>query len=393
MGTALSEIVEQGQSLWYDHIRRGLITSGELGRLIDDDGLRGVTSNPAIFEKAISGSSDYDAELLTLGYLSLSDAKSVYEHLAVRDIQDAADLLRPVYDRTKCRDGYVSLEVSPLLVHDTKGSVEEGRRLWAAIGRPNSMIKIPATRAGIPAIQTLISEGINVNVTLLFAQEAYEQVAEAYLAGLEARAASGADVVSVASVASFFVSRIDTLVDARLAARAAAVNDDAERAAIRSLLGKVAIANAKLAYQKYLALYRGARWERLAASGAQTQRLLWASTGTKNPAYRDVYYVEELIGPETVNTVPPATFDAFRDHGQVRATLTSDIEAARETMTTLAQVGISITEVTGTLLDEAVRLFAEPFGKLLAAIETRRRETSATALNGLAFESPPGASR
>jgi transaldolase/glucose-6-phosphate isomerase len=226
MGTALSEIVEQGQSLWYDHIRRGLITSGELGRLIDDDGLRGVTSNPAIFEKAISGSSDYDAELLTLGYLSLSDAKSVYEHLAVRDIQDAADLLRPVYDRTKCRDGYVSLEVSPLLVHDTKGSVEEGRRLWAAIGRPNSMIKIPATRAGIPAIQTLISEGINVNVTLLFAQEAYEQVAEAYLAGLEARAASGADVVSVASVASFFVSRIDTLVDARLAERAAAANDD-----------------------------------------------------------------------------------------------------------------------------------------------------------------------
>jgi transaldolase/glucose-6-phosphate isomerase len=289
--------------------------------LIDDDGLCGVTSNPAIFEKAISGSSDYDAELLTSGHLARSDAKFIY------------------------------------------------------------------------TIQTLISGGINVNVTLLFAQEAYAQVAEAYLAGLEARAASGADVASVASVASFFVSRIDTLVDARLAARAAAVNDDAERAAIRSLLGKVAIANAKLAYQKYLALYRGARWERLAASGAQTQRLLWASTGTKNPAYRDVYYVEELIGPETVNTVPPATFDAFRDHGQVRATLTSDIEAARETMTTLAQVGISITEVTGTLLDEAVRRFAEPFGKLLAAIETRRRETSATALNGLAFESPPGASR
>lgn len=389
MGAALQEIAGQGQSLWYDHIRRGLITSGELGRLIDHDGLRGVTSNPAIFEKAISGSSDYDAELLALGRLAGSDAKSLYEHLAIHDIQDAADLLKPVYDRTERRDGYVSLEVSPALAHDTAGSIEEGRRLWAAIDRPNAMIKIPATREGVPAIQALISEGINVNVTLLFAQDAYERVAEAYLAGLEARAAAGADLASVASVASFFVSRIDTLVDARLTERAAAATGETARARIRSLLGKVAIANAKLAYEKYAALSRGARWQKLAAKGAQTQRLLWASTSTKNPAYRDVYYVEELIGPDTVDTVPPATFDAFRDHGRVRATLTSEVDQARVTMATLAEVGISMAEVTDTLLVEAVRLFAEPFDKLLAAIEKRRRESTAKTLNRLTYELPP----
>lgn len=388
MGTPLLEVVEQGQSLWYDHIRRALITSGELGRLIDEDGLRGVTSNPAIFEKAISGSSDYDDELGALGRLTSSDAKSIYEHLAIHDIQDAADLLKPVYDRTKRRDGYVSLEVSPALAHDTRGSIAEGRRLWTAIDRPNAMIKIPGTREGVPAIQALISEGINVNVTLLFAREAYEQVAEAYLAGLEARAASGADVASVASVASFFVSRIDTLIDALLAERAAAAKDETARARIRTLFGKVAIANAKLAYQRYHTLYRGARWKRLAEKGAETQRLLWASTSTKNPAYRDVYYVEELIGPDTVNTVPPATFDAFRDHGRVRATLAERLPEAHATMATLAEVGISMTEVTDTLLGDAVRLFAEPFDKLLAAIERRRRESSAKMLNRLAYELP-----
>jgi transaldolase/glucose-6-phosphate isomerase len=390
MSTPLLEILGQGQSLWYDHIRRGLMTSGELGRLIDDDGLRGVTSNPAIFEKAIAGSSDYDAALSALDRLTNSDAKSIYEHLAVHDIQDAADLLKPVYDGTKRRDGYVSLEVSPALAHDTRGNIEEGRRLWKAIDRPNAMIKIPATREGIPAIQALISEGINVNVTLLFAQEVYESVADAYLAGLEARVARGADLGSVASVASFFVSRIDTLVDALLLERAAAAHDETERARIRSLLGKVAIANAKLAYQKYVAHYRGARWEKLAARGAQTQRLLWASTSTKNPAYRDVYYVEELIGAETVNTVPPATFDAFRDHGRVRATLTSGLDEARATMTTLAEVSVSMAEVTDALLVEAVRLFAEPFEKLLAAIETRRRDSMAKGLNRLTYELPAG---
>lgn len=369
--TPLLEVIEQGQSLWYDSIRRSLITSGELARLIDEDGLRGVTSNPAIFEKAISGSGDYD-DLLDQKSLAGADAKAIYERLAIRDIQDAADLLKPVYERTGRRDGYVSLEVSPVLAHDTPASIEEGRRLWKAVGRANVMIKIPATAEGIPAIRTLISEGINVNVTLLFSQDAYERVAEAYLAGLEARAEAGGDVAPVASVASFFVSRIDTLVDARLQERAAAAATEAERERILALAGQVAIANAKLAYEKYLAIHQGPRWEALAAAGARTQRLLWASTSSKNPAYRDVYYVEELIGPDTVNTVPPATFDAFRDHGRVRPSLTADLDRARETMAALEAVGVSMTDVTDTLLTDAVRLFAEPFEKLLAAIDTRR---------------------
>ncbi|MEX1128901.1 MAG: transaldolase [Vicinamibacterales bacterium] len=375
--TPLLEVIEQGQSLWYDSIRRSLITSGELARLIDEDGLRGVTSNPAIFEKAISGSRDYD-DLLDQKSLAGADPKAIYERLAIRDIQEAADLLKPVYDRTGRRDGYVSLEVSPVLAHDTPASIEEGRRLWKAVGRPNVMIKIPATAEGIPAIRTLISEGINVNVTLLFSQDAYEGVAEAYLAGLEARAEAGGDVAPVASVASFFVSRIDTLVDARLQERAAAAATEAERERILALTGQVAIANAKLAYEKYRAIYQGPRWEALAAAGARTQRLLWASTSSKNPAYPDVYYVEELIGPDTVNTVPPATFDAFRDHGRVRPTLTADLDRARETMAALEAVGVSMTDVTDTLLTDAVRLFAEPFETLLAAIETRRRDGAPT---------------
>ncbi|MBA3884271.1 MAG: transaldolase [Acidobacteria bacterium] len=375
--TPLLEVIEQGQSLWYDSIRRSLITSGELARLIDEDGLRGVTSNPAIFEKAISGSRDYD-DLLDQKGLAGADAKSIYERLAIRDIQDASDLLKPVYERTGRRDGYVSLEVSPVLAHDTPASIDEGRRLWKAVGRPNVMIKIPATAEGITAIRTLISEGINVNVTLLFSQDAYERVAEAYLAGLEARAEAGGDVAPVASVASFFVSRIDTLVDARLQERAAAAGNESERQRILALTGQVAIANAKLAYEKYRAIYQGPRWEALAAAGARTQRLLWASTSSKNPAYRDVYYVEELIGPDTVNTVPPATFDAFRDHGRVRPTLTADLDRARDTMAALEAVGVSMRDVTDTLLADAVRLFAEPFEKLLAAIDTRRRDGART---------------
>jgi len=375
--TPLLEVIEQGQSLWYDSIRRSLITSGELARLIDEDGLRGVTSNPAIFEKAISGSRDYD-DLLDQKGLAGADAKSIYERLAIRDIQDAADLLKPVYERTGRRDGYVSLEVSPVLAHHTPASIEEGRRLWKAVGRPNVMIKIPATAAGIPAIRTLISEGINVNVTLLFSQDAYARVAEAYLAGLEARAEAGGDVAPVASVASFFVSRIDTLVDARLQERAAAAATEAERQRMLALTGQVAIANAKLAYEKYRAIYQGPRWEALAAAGARTQRLLWASTSSKNPAYRDVYYVEELIGPDTVNTVPPATFDAFRDHGRVRPSLTADLDRARDTMASLEAAGVSMADVTDTLLADAVRLFAEPFEKLLAAIDTRRRDGART---------------
>ena len=374
----LRALHEQGQSPWLDYIRRSLFTSGELQRLIDEDGLMGITSNPAIFEKAITGSQDYTAALAALETEHL-DAMALYERLAIEDIQQAADLLKPVYEQTQGRDGYVSLEVSPYLAKDTDGTVAEARRLWQAVQRPNLMIKVPATPEGIPAIQTLIGEGININVTLLFSQEAYRRVAEAYLAGLEALAASGGDLRRVASVASFFVSRIDSLVDARLEAKLKAGEGD--RALLESLRGKVAIANAKLAYQAYKKIFAGELWERLAAAGARTQRLLWASTGTKNPQYSDVLYVEELIGPDTVNTMPPATWEAFRDHGRVRPTLESDLDAAHDTLETLAKVGISLTEVTDTLLVEAVRLFAEPFDKLLNSLDKKCKAVNWTRLN------------
>jgi transaldolase / glucose-6-phosphate isomerase len=361
-----------GQSVWLDYIRRSLLSSGELTRLIEADGLRGVTSNPAIFEKAITGSTDY-VEILQSLAPQYQEAKSLYEQVAIRDIQDAANILRPIYEETRARDGYVSLEVSPYLARDTAGTLAEARRLWRQVDRPNIMIKVPATPEGIPAIEQLISEGINVNVTLLFAQEAYEQVARAYMAGLENRSEQGGDLRHVASVASFFISRIDTAVDALVSERLKTVTSASERALLQSLLGKVAIANAKQTYQLYQDMFRGARWQDLAHQGAQTQRVLWASTSTKNPAYRDVLYVEELIGPDTVNTMPPATFDAFRDHGRVRTRLTEDIEEAYDTMDTLAQVGISMAEVTNTLLDEGVQLFAEAFDKLLAAVEGTRQ--------------------
>src|SRR5919108_1018200 len=313
----LRALQDYGQSVWLDYMQRHLITSGELQRLIDEDGLRGMTSNPAIFEKAISGSTDYAEALRVLSGRNL-DAVGLYEQLAIRDIQDAADILRPVYEELRRGDGYVSLEVSPHLAHDTEGTIREARRLWQTVERPNTMIKVPATPAGLPAIEQLISEGINVNVTLLFSQEVYERVAEAYIAGLQRRIAQGGDASQVASVASFFISRIDTAADAQVMARLKAAKSAQERTLLRSLLGNVAIANGKLTYQRYKAIFQGARWERLAALGARPQRVLWASTSTKNPQYRDVLYVEELIGPDTVNTMPPATLEAFRDHGRLR---------------------------------------------------------------------------
>ena len=358
------------QSVWLDYIGRHLITSGELQRLIDEDGLRGMTSNPAIFEKAISGSTDYAAALTALEGQNL-DAVGLYERLAIRDIQDAADILRPVYEDTRRGDGYVSLEVSPHLAYDTQGTIQEARRLWQAVGRPNIMIKVPATPAGLPAIEQLISEAINVNVTLLFSQAVYEHVAQAYIAGLQRLAAQGGDVSQMASVASFFISRIDTAVDARAQARLKTAPTAQERTLLRSLMGKVAIANGKLTYQRYKAIFRGASWEALAAKGARKQRVLWASTSTKNPHYRDVMYVEELIGPDTVNTMPPATMEAFRDHGRLRASLEEDVDVARDTMEALEQVGISMTEVTDQLLEEGVRLFVEPLDKLLDALGHR----------------------
>lgn len=367
----LKELAKYGQSVWLDYIRRSLITSGELKRLIEQDGLGGVTSNPAIFEKAITGSTDYADALLELQKRKDLDAMGVYEILAIQDIQDAADTLKPVYDRTNKRDGYVSLEVSPFLARDTQGTVKDARRLWKAVNRPNLMVKIPATAEGIPAIQQCISEGININVTLLFAQEMYEKVARAYIAGLKAYAASGGDVSHVASVASFFISRIDSMVDAILKARLKASTDPKEQALLRSLMGKVAIANGKLTYQRYKEIFSGPEWDPLAAKKAQTQRVLWASTSTKDPSYSDVLYIEELIGRDTVNTIPPATFDAFRDHGKPRASLEADLDAAHDTMDTLAAVGISMKKVTDDLVTQAVKLFAEPFDKLLNTVDAK----------------------
>ena len=351
---SLRALTQFGQSVWLDYIRRSLITSGELQRMITEDGLRGVTSNPAIFEKAIAGSTDYK-DLLDDPESRKLDAKSLYEKIAVRDIQDAASVLEQVYTATNKRDGYVSLEVSPTLAHDTAGTLEEARRLWKQVDRKNLMIKVPATPEGIPAIRQLISEGINVNITLLFAQSAYEQVAEAYLAGLEARAAQGLDISHIGSVASFFVSRIDSAIDAMPAAKE------------HGVAGKIAIANAKLTYHVYQKLIASPRWAALAAKGAMPQRLLWASTSTKNPSYRDVMYVEELIGPDTVDTIPPATLNAFRDHGHPRTSLTEDLEAAQETMESLAKAGISMKAVTDKLLEEGVQLFASAFAQLLEA--------------------------
>jgi len=385
----VKDLQRYGQSIWLDYIRRNLLTSGELKKLIDEDGLRGMTSNPAIFEKAIVGSTDYTDLLQSLAQKYDLDAKARYEVLAIRDIQDAADFLRPVYEATKRRDGYVSLEVSPYLARDTNGTLDEARRLWNAVARENVMIKVPGTAEGIPAFQQLIGEGININVTLLFAQEVYEKVAEAYIAGLEQLSATGGDVSKMASVASFFISRIDTLVDSKVNEKLKAKPDAQQEALLKGILGKVAIANGKLTYQKYLQIFSGPRWEKLAARGAQTQRVLWASTSTKNPAYRDVIYVEELIGKDTVNTVPPATLDAFREHGRVRESLTENIESAKQTMSDLAKVGISMKEVTDQLTVEGVKLFADAFDKLLEAVEKSTRNEVTPKVNKQNFKLPP----
>jgi transaldolase/glucose-6-phosphate isomerase len=362
----LKALLAFGQSPWMDYIRRDLLTGGSLKKYIDDDGLRGMTSNPAIFEKAITGSNVY-ADILGSPDAKKLDAKGLFEKIAIRDVQDACDIFKSVYGESKRRDGYVSLEVSPYLANDTKGTIEEARRLWKSVDRPNVMIKVPATPEGIPAIRQLLEDGLNINITLLFAQSAYELVAEAYLAALEARAAKGQDISHIASVASFFVSRIDSLIDGRIDEKLKTVSDPGQKALLEGVHGKIAIANAKLTYKKYQELFAGSRWNALAAKGAQTQRLLWASTSTKNPKYRDVIYVEELIGADTVDTIPPATFDAFRDHGKLRNSLTEDLAAARTTMDNLAKAGISMKEVTDKLLVDGVKLFADAFKTLLDA--------------------------
>jgi transaldolase len=324
-----------------------------------------MTSNPTIFEKAINGSTLYN-DILNSPEAKSLNAKQLFEKIAIRDVQDACDIFRPVYDESKHRDGYVSLEVSPFLANDTNGTMEEARRLWKAVNRPNVMIKVPATPEGVPAIRQLLEDGLNINITLLFAQSAYEKVAEAFIAALEARAAKGQPINQIASVASFFVSRIDTLIDSKIDALLKTAAGDA-KTLLESLHGTIAIANAKLTYKKYLELFGGPRWKALAAKGAQTQRLLWASTSTKNPKYRDVLYVEELIGADTVDTIPPATFDAFRDHGKLRPSLTEDVPGAARHMENLAKAGISMKEVTEQLVVDGVRLFADAFKTLLEA--------------------------
>jgi transaldolase / glucose-6-phosphate isomerase len=370
----LRSLNEYGQVVWLDFMSRRFIADGSLKRLIDEDGLAGATSNPSIFEKAIVGSRDYDAELIAAGDQA---NRALFERIAVEDIRNAADVLRPVYDATGHRDGYISIEVSPDLAMDTDATVEEARRLWRSIGRDNLMIKVPATTPGLAAIRRLTGDGINVNITLLFSQKVYEGVVEAYLGGLEDLVARGGEPGRVASVASFFVSRIDTAVDKLIEARLGRTTDAAERLALTGIRGKVAIANAKLAYQRYKRLFAGPRWEALRAKGAQTQRLLWASTGTKNPEYSDVLYVEELIGPDTINTMPPATMDAFRDHGKPRASLEEDLPGARQVMATLDRLGISIDAVTAKVLEDGVQIFADAMDKVLNAIAGKRTTAAA----------------
>lgn len=368
----LRQLEQFGQSFWIDSISRQLIASGQLARLIAEDGLKGLTSNPAIFEQAIVQGREYAAAIRQALEKGDPRPEELYAALAMADIRDAADLLRPVFDATGGRDGYVSLEVSPHLAHDTRATVEEAERLWRQVDRPNLMVKVPATPAGLPAIETLIADGINVNVTLLFSRAVYRKVAEAYMTGLEKRAAAGLALESVASVASFFVSRIDTAVDGWIEERLRAALPEAQRSRLERLRGQAAIANAKLAYQDYKSLVASERWRQLAARGGRTQRLLWGSTSTKNPAYRDVLYVEELIGPDTVNTMPPATIDAFRDHGRPRASLEEGVEEARRLLEALAEAGIALEEVADRLLDEGVRRFAEAYDRLLAAVSRAR---------------------
>ena len=363
-----------GQSIWLDYIRRQMIDSGELKKLIDEDGLKGITSNPSIFQKAIAGSTDYDEAIRTLAQAG-ADVEAIYQALTVEDVQRAADLFRPLYDRVEGKDGFVSLEVNPHLAHDTPGTVAEARRLWQALSRPNVLIKVPATRAGLPAIRQLISEGINVNVTLLFGLGRYREVAEAYIAGLEDRAVQGQPVGRVASVASFFLSRIDVLLDPRLEKLAASGGPQAPGA--QELIGQVAIASAKAAYTIYQVIFGSARFKKLAEEGARPQRLLWASTSTKNPAYPDLKYVEPLIGVDTVNTLPPETLAAYRDHGAPGPRLTEAVDQAATFIQRLPELGIDLDQATQQLEDEGVEKFNQPFDSLMATLEGKRREVLA----------------
>jgi transaldolase len=372
LNNPLLSLQAQGQSVWLDNISRHLLKSGQLKTFIDADGLRGVTSNPTIFEKAINGSNDYDSDIETLAKNG-HEVNQIYETLVVEDIRRAADLFHAVYQETDGLDGYVSLEVSPRLAHQTDGTVEEARRLWGRVSRPNVMIKVPATAEGIPAIEQLISEGININVTLMFSLSHYVKVAEAYIRGLEIRAHQGKPL-PLGSVASFFVSRVDTLIDRLLEQALKDSKNNAQRKEIESLLGQAAIANSRLVYQKFREIFSSPGFQALHKRDARVQRPLWASTSTKNPKYRDVIYVEELIGPDTVNTLPPATLEAFRDHGFVRPTLESEFNQAKEVLARLETLGIDIEEVGENLQTEGVKLFSDSFETLMRSLSAKKEE-------------------
>ena len=372
MNNPLLQLKDQGQSVWYDNIDRAQLKSGQFKRLLDEDGITGVTANPTIFQKSISHGDAYDEQMTQL----IREGKStsdIYEAMIIQDIRTVADMLRPIYDRTNRQDGFVSLEVSPELAHNTEGTLSEVRRFWKMVDRPNLLIKIPATPEGIPAIQQSLSEGINVNITLIFSIEAYRQVTDAYITALEERNAEGQDISHIASVASFFVSRVDTLVDKRLEDMIKATSDSAEQQKFKSLEGKAAIANARLVYQDFKRIFSTPRFETLKHSGAHVQRPLWASTSTKNPAYRDVLYAEELIGPDTVDTMPLETVENFRDHGRVSRTIENNIPQAKAELAALEEVGIHYDQVTQQLLDEGVQKFADSFHELFKGIEDKKQ--------------------
>jgi len=371
MANPLLELKTLGQSVWYDNVDRAQLVSGQFKRMLDEDGIVGVTANPTIFEKSISSGQAYDDQISQL----ISEGKStsdIYEAVAIRDIRTVADLLRPIYDNTAGQDGYVSLEVSPDLALDTEGTIAEARRFWQMVDRPNLMIKIPATPEGIPAVYETLRSGINVNITLIFSIEAYRQVAEVYQRALEDRKAQGKDIRTLASVASFFVSRVDTLVDKLLDARIKASNDPTEQQRFKSLQGKAAIANARLVYQDFKKIFSTSRFETLRLVGAHVQRPLWASTSTKNPAYRDILYAEELIGPNTVDTMPFETINNFRDHGRTRFSIDEDLEGVQRTLDELEELGIHYNQFTQQLLDEGVQKFADSFHQLFAGIESKK---------------------
>jgi transaldolase/glucose-6-phosphate isomerase len=378
----VKSLQSHGQAIWLDFLARGFVAKGDLKKLIDSDGVRGLTSNPSIFEKAIGSSDEYDGAIKTALAKGDRAVSRLFEDLAIDDIQHAADVFKPLYDETNGEDGFVSLEVSPYLALDTGETIKEGEHLWQAVKRPNLMVKVPATPEGLPAIQHLIGKGVSINITLLFSQAVYKQVVEAYLTGLEKLVADGGDPSRVASVASFFVSRIDSMVEKQLDEKIAQAKDDATKQKLEALKGKVAIANAKLAYQDYKTLFSGPRWEKLAAKGAKKQRLLWASTGTKNKAYRDTLYIEELIGPNTVNTVPPATLDAFRDHGQVRDSLEENVDDARRVLADLKAAGVSLDSITTDLVVDGVKQFADAADKLYGAVAFKRATVMADGIDG-----------